>query len=420
MIADGDTPRPVVVGANHRSCPLSLRDRLFVEDPFVPGVLDQLKAAGLDQALVLSTCDRVEILTMHPDPAPAAQIAQALLAARAERAPEDLAGQIYTKIDQEAVAHMFSVAASLDSLVIGEPQVLGQVKACHRLARDHGMVGPALEALMQAAFTAAKKVRTETRIGEGPVSIAAAAAQTARDLHGDLSRCSALILGAGDMGELIGLSLLAAGLTRIRVAHPKPTRVAALAQALAAETVPFDTLAGSLAESDVVLVALNRPDYALTSDMVAAALKARRRKPMFLIDTGLPGDVEPSVDRLEEAFLYDLNDLETVAQQGRAGREDAAKAARALVDEEVLAYVKGRSERAAVPVLTALRDRFEAERLRALGDAGEDADRATRLLIRRLLHDPSILLREAAQNPDDLRQLEDLLHRLFRLDAEKE
>ena len=413
--------RPLIVGANHRSSSLILRDRLFVEDAQVPGFLERLRQAGIGQALVLSTCDRVEVQAIHPQPVAGAALLMEALAAHGGVTADDLDGQVYVLADADAVRHVFAVTASLDSQVVGEPQVLGQVKACHRLAHAAGMSGPDLEALLQAAYGAAKRVRGETAIGERPVSMAAAAVQVARDVHGDLGRCSGLLIGAGDMAELIAGNLVGAGLAHLGVTHPTEARAEAVARALQCHVAPFDQLAGLLAAADVVVTSLGSRRHTLGADMVDAALRQRRRRPVFLIDAAIPGDVEPAVNRIDEAFLYDLGDLERVALEGRDSREAEARAASAILDQAVGEFVRGRAERAAVPTLARLRRHFEDARETALAEFPDDAAEATRRLVNRLLHEPSEALRGMAA--DDTAQwtaAEDTLERLFRLGQSKE
>ncbi len=324
----------IVVGANHRSSSLMLRDRLFVEDGDVPGFLEKLRRAGVDKAVVLSTCDRVEVQAVDDSADAAARITLAL-AEHAAMKPEDLEGQIYVHRGEGAVRHVFAVAASLDSQVIGETQVVGQVKAGHRLAREACMCGGALESVLQAAYGAAKRVRTESAIGERPVSIASAAVQLARDLHGDLDRCAGMMLGGGEMGELVAEQLRAAGLGQLTVIHAKESRARAIALKLDCHWASLDTLASDLAKADIVLAAQGGRRHAVSADMVRSALAKRRHKPMFLIDAAIPGDIEPAVNRLEEAFLYDLGDLEQVVLAGRATREEEAQTAWRIVDEAV-------------------------------------------------------------------------------------
>ncbi len=410
------TLRPFVFGANHRSSSLSLRDRLFVEDADVPGFLDRLKTLGIDQALIISTCDRVEIQAMVDNPAPAEAALKDLLADRACTTADDLAPSVYVHADDTAVRQIFAVAAALDSQVVGEPQVLGQVKACHRLARDAGMVAGELEGLLQAAYATAKRVRTDTRIGERPVSIASVAAELARDLHGDLDRCAGLLIGTGDMGELVAQGLVQGGLSALTVVHRRRSRSEALAAAMKCKVADWDELGDLLPWSDIVITAFSGRHHVLDPDKIQAALKKRRRNPMFIVDTGIPGDVDPAVNRIDEAFLYDLGDLERVALDGLSEREADAVAAWSIIDEAVGGFCRIRSEREAVPLVTRLRETFEAERLRALADAGGDADKATRLLTSRLLHGPPEALRGAAAVGADMDNIAQLLDRLFGLD----
>jgi glutamyl-tRNA reductase len=420
MSADRFSSRPIIIGANHRSSSLALRDALFIDDATQPAFLTALREAGLAQAIVLSTCDRVEVLTLHHDAGYVEEAVQVVFAARAGVTLVSLAGQLYTLADEAAVRHCFSVTSSLDSQIIGEPHVLGQVKACHRLAREAGMCGPELEALLSAAYATAKRVRTETAVAERPVSIASAAVQFARDLHGEISDCDALLVGAGDMGELVAESLLAAGLRRLVVTAPRHSRAEALAQSLDCHVAAFADLPQLLAEADIILTAVGGRNTVIVAEQVHQALRKRRRKPIFLVDAGIPGDIDPAVNRVDGAYLYDLTDLERVALEGRATREAAAREAWAIVDAELAAFVRGKAARAAVPAIIALRGRFEAVREQALAEAGGDADKATRLLIHRLLHEPSEAMKEIAAGGDAARgqweAAEQLLRQLFRLD----
>ncbi|GAB6054251.1 glutamyl-tRNA reductase [Magnetospira thiophila] len=415
MSMDSSRPvlRPLVVGANHKSSSLGLRDKLFVEDAQVAEFLDRVAALGMPQSLVISTCDRVDILVLVEDPTAAIGPLRQLLAGRAEQSEGELVPSLYAHVDEQAVRHLFAVASSLDSQVVGEPQVLGQVKACHRLARDSGHTAGELESLIQAAYAAAKRVRTETPIGRRPVSIASAAVELARDLHGDLSRCRALMLGVGDMGELVAGSLVQGGLAHLTLTHPKPGRADHLAQQMNCHLLPFEELSEQLPEADILITALSARVPSVDADMLRAALKRRRSKPIFLIDTGIPGDVDPAVNRLDEAFLYDLGDLERVALDGMIEREADALTAWRILDEEVTRFRRGQEEREAVSALTTLRDTFEAARMQALDDARNDAAKATHLLVARLLHGPSEALRAAAANGEDLVEMERLLRRLF-------
>jgi glutamyl-tRNA reductase len=405
--------RALVVGANHRTAPLSLRDTLFVDDLAQPGFLKDL---GLPQAVAVSTCDRVELWTVCEDPEAVGPQLIETFARRGGLPAEAILGQIYILSDSAAIRHCFAVTASLDSLVIGEPQVLGQVKACHRLSRDAGFLGPELEGLLAAAYGAAKRVRSETPVAERPVSIASAAVQLARDLHGSLSSCTTLLVGAGDMGELVAEHLLAAGISRLVVTAPRISRAEALAERLRCHAAPFEKLISSLPDADIVVTAVGGRQTVLSSEQVTLALRARRRKPVFLVDTAVPGDIEPAVNRIDGAFLYDLADLERLAMEGRASREQAAASGYAIIDAAVEEFLRDKAERAAVPAITLLREHFEKLRMQAISESGGDAEKATRLLVNRLLHDPSEMMRLMAGGERGWPMAEDVLKKLFRLE----
>ncbi len=409
-----------MVGANHRSSSMALRDRLFVEEYALPGFYDRLRDAGIDQALVLSTCDRIEVQTVHPqseDSGVAAGRIVETMAGHAEMTAADLEGQVYTLDGAEAVRQIFTVPASLDSLVVGEPQVLGQVKAGHRLAREMRMIGPQMESLLQAAYAAAKRVRSETAIGERPVSIATAAVEVGRDLHGDLGRAAGLLVGGGDMGDVVAGEFIAAGLGSLTVIHPMADRAAATARVLDCHRAAWDDLDGLLAEADVVLASLGRRRCSVSAEGVGGAIKSRRRKPMLIVDLAVPGDVEPAVDGIEDAFLYTLDDLERVAMRGQQTRKHVAGDAWEIIDEEVAAYIQGQASRGAVPVLTDLRRHFDDMRAGVLDETGGDAEKATRLLVSRLLHGPTLAMRDQAADGGDWAATERLLRRLFGLNG---
>ena len=418
MPAERPAPEPFVVGATHRSSTIALRDRLFIDEAAAPDLFRRLAEAGVTQALVMSTCDRVEVQGVSETPAAAIDAVLAVLAARAGEQPDAIAGDFDMLTGEAAVRRIFGVAASLESQVIGEPQVLGQVKESHRLASRHGMVGPELESLLQAAYMAAKRVRTETPIAERSVTLASGAVQLARDLHGDLSDVSGLILGLGDMGDLIGGQLRLAGLSRTVLTGPS-RRSEAEARRMGCNFVPFDALDDALAEADIVVTASGAGRYLVTVEAMERALQRRMHRPVLVIDGGVPGDVEPAVHELDDAFVYTLDDLEQVARQGRAGREAAAEEAWRIVEAEVAAWRRSRAERGAVPTLVALRGHFEAMRDEVLAaNPGADAAEATRRLVNRLLPSPSETLRGIAGSAGaDSDEAARLVTRLFGLAA---
>lgn len=396
MPADRPAASPFAVGATHRSSALALRDRLFVDMAAAPDFYRRLSDAGVRQAVMLSTCDRVEVHGLSETPEAAVEAVVQILATRAGEDPAGLAPQLEVLSGDMAVRRIFAVAASLESQVIGESQVLGQVKEAHRQAARCGMVGPGLETLLQAAYSAAKRVRTETEIGERSVTLASGAVQLAKDLHGDLSHVTGLIIGLGDMGDLIGGQLRLAGLGRVILSGPS-RRTEAEARRMGCNYVPFETLEEALTDADIVVSASGTGRYLVTVDLMESALRRRRRRPVLILDAGVPADVDPAVHDLDDAFVYSLDDLEQVAREGRANREAAAAQAWKIVDEEVGKWHRATAERDAVPTLLALRNSFEEIRAEVLAaDPRADADEATRRLVNRLLHRPSEALRQLA------------------------
>ncbi len=264
--------------------------------------------------------------------------------------------------------------------MIGEPNVLGQVKTAHRMAQAAGMIGGDLERLLAAAYGAAKRVRSSTKIGERPVSIAAAALDVTRDIHGDLTSCAGLLIGLGEMGELIAQRLLDGNLGRLAVTHRTASRATAMARSLKANVIAYEDLDDALVSTDVVITCAGLGVYTVTRDGLEAALKARRRRPVFVMDLAAPPDADPAIEDLDGAFLYDSDDLESVARAGIAEREAAAEDAWRIVDEALAAYHRDRASRAVAPATDGLRDRMTALRRDILAEAGGDRAAAERLM----------------------------------------
>jgi glutamyl-tRNA reductase len=408
----GDTL--LVFGANHRTAAQGLCDKLFLEADEQPALLSDIRAAGIGEALVLSTCDRVEVVAASEDREAASRSLRDLLVARSGLPASSFEGQWYQAGGADAAGHLFAVTAALESQVIGEPQVLGQVKESHRLAAAAGMVGPRLEAALQAAYGAAKRVRSETPIGEMPVSIAAAAVQVAKRIHGDLARCTVLLLGLGEMGELLAGELRAAGAGRLVVIHQSVKRAELAAHRLGCNFRPVAEQSEALADADLVIAASGTGRSVVSAADAEDALKRRRRRPVFFVDAAVPGDVDPAVGDLDGAFLYSLADLEKAAVAGRASRQATLEAARKILDEELAAFLRSRAEREAVPAVVGLRRHFERVREAVLEQPGLDAAEATRRLVNRLLHRPSEALRRAAADrSEDREALERSVETLF-------
>ena len=386
-----------VIGLDHRSCPDPLREAMFVADQELPEFLAGLRDAGFAEAMVMSTCDRVEVRAIHGGDDPVGKIAEALAAPTA-LSPGQILPALYHHQGVAAVTHVFRVSASLESQVIGEPQVLGQVRASHRMAMGHGSMNTGrLERLLQASYATAKRVRAETKIAEGPTSLVAAAIRVARSIHGELSRCRLLVLGVDDIALMLAAQFKEVGLDDIVIVDRSPRRSEAAARDLAAHVTDFETRAGALAAADIVLCATGDGRYSINEEMVRSASRARRRKPIFIVDLAIPADVDPAVERIDDCFLYDLDDLERLALEGKSGRQTAIAEARLIVEAEVARFLGDLAGRDANPLITELRDSIERERQKLLREKpSADADEATRLLMGRLLHRPSEALRELA------------------------
>ncbi|MFL2668415.1 MAG: glutamyl-tRNA reductase [Alphaproteobacteria bacterium] len=416
MIATIGHPQLLVVGANQRSSSVSLRERLFLEPEEISDFLIKLRLAGISNCCLLSTCARVEMVLNHENQDKANEIIVNALAARAGFSASAVAEECIRLEGREAVQHIFEVAASLDSLVVGEPQVLGQVKVAHRIAYETKMIDATLNALLEASYHAAKRVRTETAIGTRPVSLAAAAENLTFNIHGPLSNVDALIIGAGEMGELIAEHLKNRGMRNLTVITRIDTQAAALARRLGAHHASFHELESCLRDSDVVITAVGAGHHVLSRDLMKGVLQSRRHKPIFLIDTGVPADIPPQINELDSAFVYDLCDLENVAVEGQTSGDEELIAAAQIISEEVERFYKARAGREASATVSALRRHFENIRESVILENLTDSGEATRLLVNRLLHSPSGKLRKIAEEDiDDLLKYEETVRHLFSL-----
>lgn len=402
----------VVVGASHKTSSAALRDRLFIEDAEVPSVLAALRHGGFDQALVISTCDRVEFHGAAVDPDRAVATGRQILGQRVEGVAEEL----FDLTGLEAARHVFAVAASLESLVVGESDVLGQLKSAHAMARDAGAIGSELENLMQHAYGAAKDVRANTAIAEGPVSLATAAVQAARNLFGSLDDVSALLIGPAEMGMLMLDQFRNGGLRRVTVAAGNTSRGQAMARIVEGHSVTYDDLPTALVGADLVICAAGLGWPMITAAMLQDALRARRRKPIFVLDVAIPNDADPEIASLEDAFLYDLDHLESISRSNRESRDAAMAEAVQTIERQLVTFQASRAERDAVPVVADLRAHFEAVRIEVLADnPRDDTDEITRRLINRLLHAPSQTLRAAARDAGAVNSISGAARNMFGL-----
>lgn len=410
-----------VVGANHRSSSMAMRDRLMVNEHDMPEVLAALPDGGVDQAMMLCTCDRVDVVAIAADSARAASHVIDTLSGIAEVTRSELEPQLYVHHGDDAIRHLFAVCSALDSMVVGDPQVFSQVRASHRASRTAGMCRAELETLLEAAYRCAQRVKGETDVPGRPVSLAAAAVEVLARMHGDAASCRVLLSGVGDFGVLIVEAMREAGVRELCVTHPRSARADMMARALSCHMVDYASLMTTFPSFDVVVAALGKQDHSITKAMVRSALKARRNRPVLLYDVAIPGDVEPGVEELSDAFVWTLDELEELARVGQTARVADAIDAYRIVDAEADRFLEGDMERAATPLIGALREHFEEARLAVLAECGDDAEQATRLLVNRLLQAPTQALKAMGYGTpaagSDLTEAQRVLAALFALGA---
>jgi glutamyl-tRNA reductase len=399
----------VVVGLSHRTAPIAVREQLVLSRDRLPEFLRQLvQKPEVGEALLISTCNRVELVAAGRAgfDSDLESVAQACRAALAEHAPQ-IASQLYSHVGGVAVRHLFRVAASLDSMVLGEPQILGQVKDAYELARKAGTVGSVLHRTLPRAIRAAKRVRTETAIGNGQVSVPSVAVDLTRQIFGELSGRVALLVGSGEMAESVARLLKLAGASVIVVGRTL-ARAERLAAAVGGAARPWASLGPSLVEADVVVTSTSATEHVIDLEMVSSARRARRGKNQFFIDLAVPRDVDPRVAKLDGEFLYNIDDLSHVVAETLSTRSREAAAAEAIVDREAAGYDRWADAEQATPTIVLLRARLsaalEAElqrslrgRLKHLGP--DDRVALSKMLesaVNRWLHQPTIRLRQAA------------------------
>ena len=398
-------------GINHRTAPVNLRERAAISPEQVISALREARtAAGLHELAVLSTCNRTEFYGVaEPD---AAEALRDWLAEARGIDADALRAVWYCHEDAEAVRHAMRVAAGLDSMVLGEPQILGQMKAAHADAHAAGTLGSGLEQLFQSTFNAAKQVRTETAIGASPVSIAFAAVTLARQVFASLAQAPVLLVGAGEMNTLVARHLREQGVGSLMIANRTPARAEALAAETGARVIDWARLDDALAEADMVVSCTASPVPVITRDAVRRALARRRHRPLLLIDIAVPRDIEPAVADLDDTFLYSVDDLQSVVDAGWRNRQAAAEAAEHLIAQQVVQFsARLRIQQEGVRRIRHLREQTlamaEAERARALaalarGEAAETVlSRLEHALLNKWLHAPTVALRELAATGDD-------------------
>ncbi|MBS0432887.1 MAG: glutamyl-tRNA reductase [Proteobacteria bacterium] len=410
----------VALGLNHLTAPVALREQVAFDPEDTPPALGELAAErGVEEALILSTCNRTELYCTVGEGAEDAPLAW--LHRHHRLSPGRLDEFLYRHDGDDAVRHVFRVATGLDSMVLGEPQILGQVKDAWRAAHAAGTLHAPMDRLMQHAFAVAKRVRTDTRIGVAPVSVAFSAVRLVERAFTDLRQACALLIGAGETIELAARHLAERQIRRLIVANRSVDHARALAERFGGYAIPLAELPLHLAEADIVVSATASRVPVLTRAMLDDALRERRRRPMFLLDLAVPRDIEADVAQLPDAFLYGIDDLKQVIDAGQRSRENAAREAEAIIELQVERYLAWRRSSALDQPLRAFRAEAEAQRDQVLARAremlangrapAEALDYLAHTLTGKLLHAPSVRLRDAAETGDQA--LLDAAARLF-------
>jgi glutamyl-tRNA reductase len=401
------------------------RERMTVSDSRLPKALaDLLSRDHITEAVVLSTCMRTEVYAVAERYHGAVQDVRNFLAELSFRAPEEFADHLYTFHDEAAVGHLFRVASGLDSAVLGEGEVLGQVKAAWQSAMDEGAAGPVLAGLFRHAVGVGKRARAETAIARGTTSVSQAAVEMAERELGSLDGRRILVLGAGDMGEGMVAALGASGAGEILVANRSATKAAALARKVGGRSVALGALITALADVDVLLTSTGSPSVLVEAADLADVLEGRDGRPLLVVDIAVPRDVDPGVRELEGVTLLDMEDLAAFAAAGVEGRRQEVANVEAIIADEVVRHAADATARQAAPLVAALHDRAEALRQAELDrqasrltpEQAAAADAVSRALIKKLLHEPTIRLKDAAGSPRGER-LADALRDLFDLES---
>lgn len=422
--------RLLAIGLSHRTAPVELRERVDFSRAGLDAALSALWAHGeCVEAVVLSTCNRAEIYAaVESGPSPE----------EFGRFISNYHGVDYTRLQQhlychqgaEAARHLFRVAAGLDSLVVGEPQILGQVKKAYAAAQEQHCTGALTNRLFHSAFAVGKRVRTETGLAEGAVSVSYAAIALARKIFGELSACHVLILGAGEMAKLTAIHLKAQHVRRLSVASRTHAAAAGLAGQLGGHAIEWAHLNPALAAADIVVTATGAADPVLSRTQVDEVMRPRQNRPLFLIDIAVPRDVEPSAGELDQVFLYNVDDLQTIVRENLARRSAELDRAEEIVSEEVGRFASWMQSREVIPTLVALRQRFDAIRRAELDrlaprlsglppEAQGRLDDITRLIVEKLLLTPTERLKNVNDEMTALTYA-DTLNRLFSLQDEED
>ncbi len=417
----------VVAGISHKTASLELRERLALDEEASLRVAQELLEEGVAcEALALSTCNRTELYLYGRDSLAARQAALAHLARHAGVAPGELEPSLYSFSGDGAIAHLFRVTSSLDSMVVGEAQIVAQLKAAYQQACDGGCTSVVFNRLFRHALEVGKRVRTETAIGERPVSVSSAAVELALQVFGKLRDHTVLIVGAGETSELTATHLKAHGIEKILVTNRTFEAAEDLARRVGGRAVPFEDLEEHLSAADIVISSTAAPHYVITRERVERAFKHRRHRPMFLIDIAVPRDLDPDINRVRDAYLYDIDDLQHVVEQNRSEREKEAQHAERIVEQELASVNDWLRSLEVVPTIASLRETVEDIRrseLQRLGNKMSDltdeqrarVEMLTASIVNKILHVPTVKMKEVAGR-DQCYLYVDAVRTLFDLD----
>jgi len=419
----------LVIGINHKTAPVEIREKLsFTGEELERSLRRVLEHSEFTENMILSTCNRVEIYATTQEPEKGIASLKNFLADYHGISLDEFERSLYVHLGEAAIRHVFRVASSLDSMVVGEPQILGQIKEAHAIASQYRTSGIILNKLLHRAFHVAKRIRTETKIGNSAVSISYAAVELAKKIFGTLKEKAIMLLGAGEMAELAARHLVAAGVQKVVVVSRTYGRAVDLAAAFDGEAVEFNGFLERLEEIDIVISSTGAPHFILCPDDVQRVIKARKNRPMFFIDIAVPRDVDPRVNEIENVYLYDIDDLQEVVDINRDHRAREAERAKEIVEEELRTFCHWYTALEMVPTIVSLREKFEEIREKELGkylsSAGQMTPKQRRALesltlaiVKKILHDPITLLKHS--DPDaDTSEYVDAVRKLFRLEAE--
>jgi glutamyl-tRNA reductase len=416
----------IVIGLNHKTAPIEIRERLAFPEDRMEKALSQVKSLpSLKENMILSTCNRVEIYAAARETEKAVLDLKDFLSQYHDLSLKEFEKNLYSLIGEEAVKHIFRVASSLDSMVVGEPQILGQIKSAYNIAAEAKTSGLILHRLLHRAFHVAKRVRTETKIGNSAVSVSFVAVELAKKIFGTLEKRTVLLIGAGEMCELAARHLVSGGIEKVLVTNRTYERAVALALEFRGESIPFEEIHQGLRRVDIVISATNSPKYLIRHEEVSKVIKNRKQKPIFFIDIADPRDIEPRVGDIENVYLYNIDDLQQVANDNIQDREKEAQKAEALVQDEVIKFVNWYHSLEVTPTIVALRKKFEEIRNKELAKTlslhphlsdkeRQSLEALTSAIINKILHDPLTLLKQ--KNEESMADLYlDALHTLFGL-----